>query len=574
MTSVRAIRDTEPSVSLVERLLAAGLISEDQLQLALREKQTHDEPLGQILVRLGMISEGVLRETLGKLLGEYAIDLRSLVPDRDALAMVPKAVARRHSMVPVGFDANARLLTLAVTDSFDVAGIDEIFAILDSGVDIETKVARKVDVKFAIRKFYEYELSIPAILQEIDTDDTGDLDVAVETEAYSHPLIRLVDAILSDAVKHDASIVHFEPEHGFFRVRYRIDGVLRQMMALHRDYWPGMAVRLRSMAGMKTAKGASPMEGRFTLRLGTRLFEFRIACQPTTQGESLVARILEQDRDVVPLENLGFESEALTSLRLMIARPEGLIVVAGAADSGKATTLCSMLSYRSDESVSIVTLEDPIKYRMTMIRQTSLGLDEGRSSAKTIQSMMRQDADVMLVGGLGDKDAADMVFRATLTGRQVFTTLEARSALAALTRLLDSGVNPEIMAGNIIGIVSQRLVRKLCRNCRQPYVPEKVERQLLGVNTPKALRLYREGACEACNFLGYKGRIGIFEVLRIDEELDEMIARAATRREISQYVIETGFKNLAEDAIRHVLAGTTSLSEASRVVDLTARLSG
>jgi type II secretory ATPase GspE/PulE/Tfp pilus assembly ATPase PilB-like protein len=186
--------------------------------------------------------------------------------------------------------------------------------------------------------------------------------------------------------------------------------------------------------------------------------------------------------------------------------------------------------------------------------------------------MIRQDADVMLVGELGDQDTADLVFRAALTGRQVVATLQASSAIAALTRLLGSGVKPEIMAGNIIGIVSQRLIRKLCSNCRQPYVPEKVERQLLGVNTPKALRLYREGACTECNFLGYKGRIGIFEVLRIDEELDEMIARAAPRRDITRYAIEAGFKGLAEDAIRHVLVGVTSLSEASRVVDLTARL--
>lgn len=572
MTSVRAIRDTKPGVSLVERLLAAGLISEDQLQLALREKRKQDEPLGQTLVRLGMISEGVLRDTLGELLGEGAIDLRAVVPDRDALVMVPKEVAHRHSIVPIGFDENARLLTLAVTDSFAVVAIDEISAILDSGIDIATMVSSDVDIKFAIRKFYEYELSIPGILREIDTDETDVLKNTVENEAYSHPLNRLIDAILVDAVEHDASVVHFEPEYGFLRVRYRIDGVLRQTMALHRDYWPGMAVCLRSMARLKTADNAPALEGRFSSQLGTRLFEFRIACQATTRGESIVARIQQHDRDIVPLENLGLESEALTSLRLMIARPEGLIIVAGAPASGKATTLYSMLSYRSDESVSIMTLEDEVKYRMSMIRQAALGQGERYSCAKGIQSMMRQDADVILVGELGDKDTADMVFRAALTGRQVFTTVQASSALAALTRLMGSGVNPEIMAGNIIGIVSQRLVRKLCSNCRQPYAPEKFERQLVGAKAPKAMRLYREGACEKCNFLGYKGRIGIFEVLRIDDELDELIASAASRREITRFVLEAGFRDLADDAIRHVLAGVTSLSEASRVVDLTARL--
>ncbi|MGB5624419.1 MAG: ATPase, T2SS/T4P/T4SS family, partial [Woeseiaceae bacterium] len=384
-------------MSLVQRLLAAGLISEDQLQIALREKQSHDEPLGRTLVRLGMLSEGVLRDTLGELLGEGSIDLRAVVPDRHALAMVPKNVAHRHSVVPIDFDANARLLTLAVTDSVGVVAIDEISALLDGGIDIATTIASAVDIKSAIRRFYEYELSIPGILREIDADETGVLNDAVGNEASGHPLTRLIDAILIDAVKHDASVVHFEPEYGFLRVRYRIDGVLRQMMSVHRDYWTAMVVRLRSMARIKTAEDAPAMEGRFSLQLGTRLFEFRIACQATTQGESIVARILEPDRDIVPLENLGLESDALTTLRLMMARPEGLIIVAGAPDSGKATTVCSVLSYRSDESVSIMTLEDPVKYRMTMIRQASLGPGEGRSCAKRIESMIRQDADVMLV---------------------------------------------------------------------------------------------------------------------------------------------------------------------------------
>lgn len=574
MMSVRAIRDTESSVSLVERLLAAGLISEDQLQIALREQRSHGEALGQTLVRLGILSEGVLRDTLGELLGEGSIDLCAMVPDRDALAMVPKKVARSNSMVPIGFDPSARLLTLAVTDSAAVVAVDEISAILDSGIDIATTVASAADIKAAIRKFYESELSIPGILQEIDAAESNVLNDAHGNKAYSHPLNRLIDAIFADAVKHGAAVVHFEPESGFLRVRYRIDGVLRQMISLHRGYWHGMALRLRSLAGMKTTEVDSSFEGRFWLQHGTRLFDFRIACEATTYGESIVARIVENDRDIVPLENLGFESKALTSLRVMIARPEGLILVAGPPDSGKATTVYSMLSYRRDESVSIMTVEDPAKYRMTMIRQASLGRDKRRSYVNGIQSMMRQDADVMMVGDLGDKDTVDMVFRAALTGRQVVATLQASSALAALTRLLVSGVNPGLMAGNIIGIVSQRLVRKLCSNCRQPYVPEKVERQLLGINVPKTLQLYREGACEACNFLGYQGRIGIFEVLKIDEELDEMIGRGATRSELGRYLLEAGYNDLAEDAIRHVLAGVTSLSEVSRIVDLTARLSG
>ncbi len=571
-TTVRALQTSEPPLPLGERLIAAGLISEDQLQVALKEQSRHDEPLGRILVNLGLISEGVLRDTLGESLGHDSIDLSSVVPDPDALKMVPKNIARRYSMLPINFDKNEKVLTLAMADTFNIVAIDQVAATLGPGIGIATLMAGEAEIEAAIEQFYQYELSIQGILREIDTGEVDTLNVAVENEEYNHPLIRLVDAILADAVKRDASDIHLEPEAGFLRVRYRIDGVMRQVMSLHRSYWPGMVVRLKVMAKMNIAETRAPQDGRIGLTLAGRRIDFRVACQQTTHGENFVLRVLDRRKGILPLEKLNLKKETLTALQVMMARPEGIILVTGPTGSGKTTTLYSMLNYRNDESVNIMTLEDPVEYPMSMIRQTSLNEAAKLDFANGIRSMMRQDPDIILVGEVRDEETAEMAFRAAMTGHQVFTTLHTNSSLGAIPRLIDIGVKPQIMAGNIIGIVAQRLVRRLCRHCKQAYAPDEAERKLLGISSSKPILLYREGSCEACNFMGYKGRLGVVEVLKINHELDEMIARVATRKEMHEAALNAGFKDLAEDAVRHVLAGTTSLSEISRVVDLTARV--
>ena len=570
--TIRKLEPSEPGLPLGERLIEAGLITEDQLNVALKEQSRHDEPLGRILVSLGLISEGVLRDTLGESLGHDSIDLASVIPDPDALQMVPKNIARRYSMLPINFDKNEKVLTLAMADTFNVVAMDQIAALLDSGVGIATLVAGEAEIEAAIEQFYEFELSIQGILREIDTGEVDQLNLAVENEEYNHPLIRLVDAILADAVKRDASDIHLEPEAGFLRVRYRIDGVLRQVMAMHRSYWPGMVVRLKVMAKMNIAETRAPQDGRISLTLAGRPIDFRVASQQTTFGENFVLRVLDRQKGIVPLEKLNLVKETLMSLQVMMARPEGIILVTGPTGSGKTTTLYSMLNFRNDESVNIMTLEDPVEYPMSMIRQTSLNEAAKLDFANGIRSMMRQDPDIILVGEIRDEDTAEMAFRAAMTGHQVFSTLHTNSALGAIPRLLDIGVKPQIMAGNIIGIVAQRLVRRLCRHCKQAYAPEEAERKLLGIKSSKPILLYREEGCDSCNFLGYKGRVAVIEVLKMNEAMDEMIARDATRREMHEAAVESGFRELAEDGVRHVLSGTTSLAEISRVVDLTARV--
>jgi type IV pilus assembly protein PilB len=300
--------------------------------------------------------------------------------------------------------------------------------------------------------------------------------------------------------------------------------------------------------------------------------DFRVASLPTTHGENLVLRILDRQKGIVPLEKLGLEESQLELLRRMLARPEGIILVTGPTGSGKTTTLYSVLNHINTDAINIMTLEDPVEYPMTLIRQTSVSDAAKLDFANGIRAMMRQDPDAILVGEIRDRDTAEMAFRAAMTGHQVYSTLHTNSAVGAFPRLLDIGIVPDILSGNIIGIIAQRLVRKLCRTCRQSYDPDVKERRLVGITPSEPAALFRSVGCEQCDYQGYRGRGAILEILKIDGALDELIARRATAREILTTARASGFKMLADDGARLVRAGTTSLDELMRVVDLTDRM--
>jgi type II secretory ATPase GspE/PulE/Tfp pilus assembly ATPase PilB-like protein len=558
---------------LGQTLLTRGVISQDQLNIALTEQRKLKTPLGKILVQLGFVTEATIRDTLSESLGQVAIDLSNTIIDHNALALVPKEIARRYQVLPVDYDKQARKLLLAVADPANVVALDQIRALIKDDVRIEQVLARESDISIGIEQHYGFELSIDGILNEIETGEIDYQSLAVDSDEYSQPVVRLVDALLNDAVKRGASDIHFEPEQGFLRIRYRIDGVLRQIRSLHKNYWSAMVVRLKVISGMNIAETRAPQDGRISLSLSGRSIDFRVSAQPTTHGENLVLRILDRQKGIVALDDLGLQDDELKTLRLMMARPEGIILVTGPTGSGKTTTLYSILNHVNTEGVNIMTLEDPVEYPMAMIRQTSVNEVAKLDFASGIRSMMRQDPDVILVGEIRDQETAEMAFRAAMTGHQVYSTLHTNSAIGAIPRLQDLGVLPDIMAGNIIGVVAQRLIRKLCTHCRQPYCPDdEFTLRILGVKADWRGEIFRAGSCEVCDHTGYKGRVAIMELFKMDGEIDELIARRATGREIREAARRTGFRTLAEDAVSRVLDGQTSLDEISRVVDLTDRV--
>ena len=554
-------------------LVEKGFISEDQLRIALLEQKQTNAPLGKLLIELGFVTDSIIRDALSENIGQASIDLNHVVIDAETLKMVPQELARRHNILPLSFDKAANQLHLAMADTFNVVVLDQIRALHGGAFQITTVLGGEADILRAIEQFYGFELSIDGILQEIETGEIDYQSLQAGNDEYSHPMVRLIDALLADAVQRRASDIHFEPEPGFLRIRYRIDGVLRQVRSLHKSYWPAMVVRLKVISAMNIAESRAPQDGRISLALVGRQIDFRVAAQPTVHGENIVLRILDRQKSLVALHHLGLTDDNLDQLKLMLARPEGIILVTGPTGSGKTTTLYSVLSHVNTEAVNIMTMEDPVEYPMTMIRQTSINESAKMGFADGIRSMMRQDPDIILVGEIRDHETAEMAFRAAMTGHQVFSTLHTNSAVGALPRLLDIGVLPDIMAGNIIGIVAQRLVRKLCPECKYAYYAGELELKLLGVDTTaKEVVLYQPAGCKACEQQGYKGRTTVMELLRINADLEELIARRCSTRELLNKALAGGFRPLADDACRRVLDGTTSLDEISRVVDLTYRL--
>jgi len=562
----------KPKKRLGERLVEMGIISEDQISIAITEQKKCGEPLGRVLVRLGFVSDAVLRDALGEVLGKESIDLTKWVPDEDALKLISKDLASRFVVLPVTYDRSSHQLQLAMADIYNVVTIDRIRAIVDGKLEIIPVLASESEIKTAIDQFYGYELSVDGILREIETGEVDYASLESGGNEYNQPLVRLVDAILADSVKRGASDVHFEPEQSFLRLRYRIDGVLKQIRSLHKDYWSAIVVRLKVMAGMNIAETKAPQDGRISLQVRGHQIDFRVSAQPTTHGENFVLRVLDRTKGLVPLDQLNLYEDNLQTIKMMMARPEGIILVTGPTGSGKTTTLYSMLNFRKSIEVNIMTLEDPVEYPMDLIRQTDVNEVARLDFASGIRSLMRQDPDIILVGEVRDEDTAEMAFRAAMTGHQVFTTLHTNSALGAIPRLIDIGVKPDILSGNIIGIIGQRLIRTLCKKCKKPRHAEEIEKIIMGVKPTEKLHLFEPTGCPSCDNSGYKGRVSVLEVLKIDNTIDELIANHANLATLRRTAKESGFKDMSDDGVRRVLSGETTLEELSRVVDLTVRL--
>jgi type II secretory ATPase GspE/PulE/Tfp pilus assembly ATPase PilB-like protein len=558
------VQQQQTQLPIGQLLVSKGVISEDQLRIAVQEQNKHHQPIGSLLVRLGFLSEATIRDVLSENLGKESVDLTTVIIDSAAIALIPKDVARRYQLLPLSVDALNKHLILAIADPDNILALDQVRALLRGEYKLTTQVASESDIVRAIDQYYGFELSIDGILHEIEPGDMEYQALNQGVTEFSQPVVRLIDALFTEAVQQGASDIHFEPESSFLRIRYRVDGVLRQVRSLHKSFWPAMVVRIKVMSGMNIAETRAPQDGRMSLRLSGRPIDFRVASHPTTHGENLVLRILDRQKGIVAINQIGLDDDALNTLKLIIAKPEGIILVTGPTGSGKTTTLYSVLNHVNTESVNIMTLEDPV--------ESSVNEAAKLDFANGIRSMMRQDPDIILVGEIRDHPTAEMAFRAAMTGHQVYSTLHTNSAIGAIPRLLDIGILPDIMAGNIIGIIAQRLVRVLCPHCKYSYHPDLTERKLLGIHSAEEFTLYRAAGCDLCHHQGYKGRLAIMELLKMDSDLDDLVSRRASTHDLKQAAKEKGFRPLASDGLQRVLQGITSLSEVARVVDLTDRM--
>lgn len=550
---------------LGDKLVHEGYINEDQLRIALTEQRRTGKKLGEVLVYLGFMTEEQSREVIGESTGYASMSLKGIVPDLSALDLIGETFARANQIMPISMKEN--VLQVAMSNPEDILLLDKIRRNINrSDIRLQPVLVAESEIQFAIDHYYGYELSIEGILNELETGQV-DVHALAETDEYSQPMVRLVDSILTDAVKRDASDVHFEPEEHYVRIRYRIDGVLQEVRLLHKFLWSGLVVRLKVLSSLDLTDQRLPQDGHMDLIVMGRRIDFRVSSLPGTHGENFVLRILDREKGIVPLDKLGLDPLAYQEVKLMMSRPNGIFLVTGPTGSGKTTTLYSILNEVNEVGVNIMTLEDPVEYPMSLIRQTPVNDEIGMTFARGIRALLRQDPDIILIGEIRDAETAEMAFRAAMTGHQVFATLHTNSALGTIPRLFDIGVPTTVMAGNIIGIVAQRLTRKLCSHCKQPYYPEPFEAHLVGVNENQPL--YKAVGCEKCEGIGYKGRIALLETLRFTNELDDLLLEQAPTHVLMKQAQKQGFRTLAECAVDWVKRGETTLEEVSRVVNLT-----
>lgn len=528
-----------------KHLLKAGLINEDQLRIALLEQRKSGCRLGKQLARLGFAAEGDIHDLLAIQLGVERYDPRRHPVSREAILLVPSETARQQCLLPIAVDPEHKRWRLALASPQDPGTIDSVRRHTPPGLAAEILLASEGEIETAIDLHYGHALAIEHILGEFEGSER------IASLNGDSPAVRLVDALLADAVRRHASDLHFAPEKACLRIRYRIDGILQTIRILHKSTWPPLASRLKILAGMNIAETRAPQDGHFCRPLGGREIDFRVATQPTIDGENIVLRILDRQKGIVPLESLGISETQRQQIETMLARPEGLFLVTGPTGSGKTTTLYSLINRLNHDGVNIMTLEDPVEYPLPVLRQTSLSDNIKLDFAGGVRAMLRQDPDIILIGEIRDAETAAMALRASLTGHRVFATLHAGSAISALSRLRELGIDPRQLHGNLSGIVAQRLLRRICSGCRAeaPAVP-------------------REGKCPHCNGSGYSGRLALLEIFRIDTGLDLLLADAASPAQLLAEARRRGFSSLAENGLQLVRAGITTREELARVVDL------
>lgn len=551
-----------------DKLVEKGIITRDQLNVALQEKKVSSKMLGEIMVDLGFIEEETLTAFLAESSGFELFDPKSTIVDGEALALLDKQMALKHSVLPISFRGNE--VHVAMADPYDVVALDTLHRFLPKGSQIKPMVATPKVLSEAVDAAYGYASSINAILQELE-DEEVQVDVATlnEAEAFTHPIVRLVNALVFDAVKLGVSDLHFEPEENFIRLRYRLDGVLYTAQILHKQHWNGISQRIKIMSGMNIADKMSPQDGRFNLNIAGREADFRVSSLPTVHGENIVLRVLDKSASIMPLGKLGFSPHNLELIKRSQAKPEGIVIVTGPTGSGKTTSLYSMLNEISDVSVNIQTLEDPVEYSLPMIRQTHVKegvLDFGDG----IKALLRQDPDIIFIGEIRDQTTAEMALKAAMTGHQVYTTLHTNDSFGAIPRLMDLGMKPGMLAGAIISVFAQRLTRRLCPSCKIEHVPNAEECKILGVDPASPPKIFqsKQGGCDACGGQGYKGRVAVVEILFFDEELDLLLARGESKADMKMLAVKKGFKSMKDDGILKILDGLTDLKALADVVDV------
>lgn len=554
-----------------EILVEAGKIKESDLQKALAEQKKYGEKIGKVIVKMGLLTENELISTLSKQLGISIINLDKITIPEEIIRLVPDSICKNYMVIPV--ERHFNVLRLAMVDPLDINALDEVAKVVR--LEIEPCIARENELKRALERYYGVKTMIDEVLEKLKDEETEEepeaerdigVDKLISEGVDEEPIIRLVNSILSQGVADNASDIHIEPQENEMRIRMRLDGKLKEVPSpLKRMFLP-IVSRIKIMAGLDIAKTRVPQDGRFDIKEGMRDVSVRVSTYPTIHGEKVVLRLLDKNTALYGIDRLGLIDEDKEKILRVLKRPYGFILSTGPTGSGKSTTLYAILTHINTPEKNIITIEDPVEYTIKNIAQSQVNPKAGLTFDSGLRAILRQDPDVIMVGEIRDRETAAIATHAALTGHIVLSTFHTNDAAGALVRLVEMGVEPYLVASSVTCCIAQRLMRKICEECKEQYYPPVVVFENLGIK--EYVPLYRGRGCPACRNTGYKGRVGTFEILVVDDEIRELIVRKASSEEIKRRAKDRGMGEMKDDAIKKAILGITTLEEAFNITQV------
>lgn len=551
-------------VRLGDALVKDGMISEEQLQKALELQKGSGRKLGETLIDAGMVTEENIAKVLSKQLGYESIDLQNISISKDVLDLVTPSVLKKNRVIPIEYAPdNMNILRVAMADPLDLDAMDDISII--TGCQVEPLVSTPRSVMLAIDRFYG-QAEVATALEDYAKERL----IVEEEDAFSEdinnsPIVILVKEMIEKAARQRASDIHIEPLEKKVRVRYRIDGALYEKGRYDVRILPAMVARVKIIGGMDISEKRKPQDGRITQIVDRTEYDIRVSILPTVYGEKIVMRLASKNALNREKSQLGLKPTEMQQFDHILKNPHGILLVTGPTGSGKSTTLYTALSELNTEDVNIITVEDPVEANIDGINQVQVNPKANLTFASALRSILRQDPDIIMIGEIRDQETAGIAVQASITGHLVVSTLHTNSSASTITRLADMGVEPYLIADSVVGVIAQRLVRRLCPNCKKPHIATEEERELLGVKSEEPVQIYEPCGCPQCDNMGYKGRIGVYEIMEMSQDLKTIISKNGSAEAIKEQAMKNGMHTLRMSAAEYVLSGITSFNEMMKV---------
>lgn len=558
--------DTENKKKLGELLLSFGKITHGQLEEVLKKQRIIRKRLGEILIDDAIVTEEDLVSILGIQLNIPRTNFDMISVDYDAVKSVPESIASKYILIPIGF--NEDRIQIVMSDPLNLYALDDVK--IASGYNAETFISTKAEIKSAIEKYYSKQF-VQRAAEELSKEHSSQFyneEFKNNENIKNAPAVRMIDTIIRNAVKARASDIHMEPFEKYIKIRYRVDGELKEMFKSPKETLPALSARIKILANLDIAEKRIPQDGRILTRVDDQEVDLRVSILPTIFGEKIVIRILSRNSLLADKRKLGMTEDNLGRLERIIQSPYGIILVTGPTGSGKSTTLYTILRDLNTAEKNIVTIEDPVEYMMEGVNQVNVNTKADLTFAAGLRSILRQDLDVIMVGEIRDHETAEIAIRSAITGHLVLSSIHTNDAPSAIVRLIDMGIEPYLVATAISGVVSQRLVRKICQQCREKYLAGEKEREILDVKDSREMVLYKGRGCVYCSNSGYSGRIGVYEIMEIERELRSSIMTNKNTDILRGIAIENGMKTLKKSCLELVVSGTTTIDELARIAFL------